>query len=302
MKNTLSIGYFADGPWSHTAFDLIIKDETIDIKFICVRNDTNDTVLKDLSEKFKVPYLKHHNINSDLFLETLRKYDCELFVSMSFNQIFKEAIISLPKFGIINCHAGKLPFYRGRNILNWALINDEKEFGITVHYVDTGIDTGDIVLQNNYEITDEDNYKTLLERAYVGCATTLYKAINKFKSPQGMTVIKQSSIHPVGFYCSARQIGDENINWNESSRDIFNFVRALCLPGPQARGFIGDQEVTINKAEEVEQAICYKNIVGAVVGITEGGFLVKTADSVIKILDYHSEVKIVIGTRFNILK
>ena len=50
-------------------------------------------------------------------------------------RFFKNKILSLPKFGIINCHAGKLPFYRGRNILNWVLINDENEFGITVHYV-----------------------------------------------------------------------------------------------------------------------------------------------------------------------
>jgi methionyl-tRNA formyltransferase len=65
---------------------------------------------------------------------------------MSFNQIFKSEIINLPRLKTINCHAGKLPFYRSRNILNWVLINDEKEFGITVHYVDEGIDTGDIIL------------------------------------------------------------------------------------------------------------------------------------------------------------
>lgn len=71
---------------------------------------------------------------------------------------------------MINCHAGKSPLYRGRNILNRALINDEKEFGITVHYVDEGIDTGDIILQRVYEITDEENYATLLDRAhtYIG--------------------------------------------------------------------------------------------------------------------------------------
>ena len=73
---------------------------------------------------------------------------------MSFNQIFRKDIINLTPIGIINCHAGKLPFYRGRNILNWVLINDEKEFGITVHFVDEGIDTGDIILQKTFPITD----------------------------------------------------------------------------------------------------------------------------------------------------
>ena len=65
--------------------------------------------------------------------------------------------LNLPKLKTINCHAGKLPFYRGRNILNWALINDEKKFGITVHYVDEKIDCGDIILQRIFKITDKDN-------------------------------------------------------------------------------------------------------------------------------------------------
>ena len=64
---------------------------------------------------------------------------------MSFNQILKKKIINLPHLKTINCHAGKLPFYRGRNVLNRVLINDENEFGITIHYIDEGIDTGDIV-------------------------------------------------------------------------------------------------------------------------------------------------------------
>ena len=63
----------------------------------------------------------------------------------------------------------KLPFYKGRNILNWVLINDEKEFGITVHYVDEGIDTGDIILQETFPIIDSDDYSTLLDKAYEEC-------------------------------------------------------------------------------------------------------------------------------------
>ena len=117
---------------------------------------------------------------------------------MSFNQIFKTEIINLPKLKTINCHAGKLPFYRGRNILNWALINDEKEFGITVHYIDEGIDTGDIVLQRTYPISDEDNYSTLLQVSYVECANILYDAIVMFKK-ENVDGIKQKDIHPIGF-------------------------------------------------------------------------------------------------------
>ena len=295
----LNIGYFADGPWSHTAFEYLINDNEIKISFICVRFDTKDEILKNYCLNHSIDYLKYENINSEDFFNKVKEYNCELFVSMSFNQIFKTEIINLPKYKTINCHAGKLPFYRGRNILNWALINDEKEFGITVHYIDEGIDTGDIILQRNHEISDLDNYNTLLERSYVECANILYDAVVLFK--RGPVKGKsQNNIHPVGFYCSQRKIGDEIIQWNQTSREIFNFSRAICKPGPMSRAFINGIEMKINAIVEVEGAPKYKCIVGAVLNKSKDGFLVKTSDSFVKVIDYKYDGKFNVGDRFEI--
>lgn len=170
------------------------------------------------------------NINSAEFIGKMRGYGVDLFVSMSFNQIFKAEMINLPRLKTINCHVGKLPFYRGRNILNGALIKDEKEFGITAHYVDEGIDTGDIILQETYPITDRDDYGTLLERAYAGCADVLYDAVKMVQGGKAHAV-KQDTIDRVGMYCGMRKPGDEIICWNHTSREIFNFMRALYKPG-----------------------------------------------------------------------
>lgn len=146
---------------------------------------------------------------------------------------------------------------RGRNILNGVLINDEKEFGITVHYIDEGIDTGDIILQETYQITDEDNYDTLLTRAYDGCADVLYRAINMIQYGKA-NPIKQRDIDPIGMYCGMRIPGDEGIDWNQTSREIFNFIRALCMPGPQAMSWINGRKIRINKARMVSGACVYK--------------------------------------------
>ena len=169
--------------------------------------------------------------------------------------------------------------------MNWVLINDEKEFGITVHYVDKGIDTGDIILQRVYEITDEDDYATLLERAYVGCAGLLYDAIKMIQS-DGVRIIRQADIDQVGMYCGRRCAGDEIIDWNQSSREVFNFVRAICKPGPQATSFIRGEKILINKVRMVEGARSYKNTVGQVVGKSENGFYVKTWDTVVEVIEY----------------
>ncbi|WP_075590621.1 methionyl-tRNA formyltransferase [Labilibacter marinus] len=299
INKILKVGYFADGPWSHKAFEKLIKDTSIEIKFIVPRNDTADLTLKNAASKNNIPYIIGHNINSNEFYQLVAKYNCDLFISMSYNQIFKRRILELPKLRTINCHAGKLPYYRGRNILNWVLINDEKEFGITVHYVDEGIDTGDIILQRTYPITDNDTYKTLLEKSYTECAQILYDSV-KLVQENKINLIKQNDIHPVGFYCGIRGNGDEIINWQHNSRDIFNFIRAICTPGPMAQCYLKGQQIKINKARLIENAPIYKNRVGQVVGKTELGYIVKTLDSTIEIQEVVSNSKIKIGDKFDL--
>jgi methionyl-tRNA formyltransferase len=300
-KKNLQIGYFADGPWAHQALDKILKDNTIRVKFIVPRYDTKDETLQKIAEKNKIDYFKTRNVNSAEFIQKVNVYDCDLFVSMSFNQIFKTEIINIPKLKIINCHAGKLPYYRGRNILNWVLINDEKEFGITVHFVDSGIDTGDILLQEDFPISDMDNYATLLEKAYTGCANILYKALTNIQRGV-INTINQDSINPFGLYCGMRKEGDEQINWNQNSRNLFNFVRAICNPGPMATTYLDSDEIKINRAVYFKNAPKYIGIPGQVLVKTKLGFLVKTKDSYIEIQEVYSNRKIRVGDRFSVCK
>lgn len=295
----MKIGYFADGLWSHLALEKILKRNEVEIAFICVRNDSTDSVLPKMAEELKVPCLRHPKINSDDFIDMISAFNCDIYVSMSFDQIFKKRILeSVPK-GIINCHAGKLPFYRGRNVLNWVLINDEKEFGITVHHVDEGIDTGDIILQKVFPITDEDDYSTLLEKAYAGCADLLDQALALIVAGDCKR-IKQESIHPVGTYCGKRSNGDEVINWHQSSRDLFNFVRAICDPGPQARTTFRGDVVKINRIVFIKDAPGYKGTPGQILGKTSFGWLVKTLDSFVEIREVTvaGDVKIRVGEKF----
>jgi len=294
--NKIKIGYFADGPWSHQAFDRLANDPSVEISFVVPRKGSRDKALIQLAREHQIPCHENVLINSPEFLEQAAGYGCDLFVSMSFNQIFREPLLNIPKWGSINCHAGKLPFYRGRNILNWALINDEKEFGITVHHIDTGIDTGDIISQQTYPIRDSDTYRTLLERSYTYCADLLHESIKKIQDGTD-TRIRQSEIHPVGFYCGMRGEGDEIIDWNQSSRHLFNFIRAVCDPAPKATTFFKGQTVRINKAKMIPDAPAYIGIPGQVVGTTSDGFVVKTQDTTLELLEIDSPVPLKTGDR-----
>jgi methionyl-tRNA formyltransferase len=291
----IKIGYFADGPWSYKAFERMIKDHTIEIAFIVPRYDTVDTILKKYATVNNIDYFLLKNVNDIESLSKINKYKCDLLVSMSFNQIFKSEIINLTPLKIINCHAGKLPFYRGRNVINWVLINGDKEFGITVHYVDEGVDTGDIILQKVFPITKIDTYKTLLAVAFEECANILYDSI-KIIQMNNVNKIIQSTIHPVGMYCGRRGPGDEIVNWNDTSRNIYNFIRAICRPGPRATTYLEGDIIHINNSRFINEAPNYIGKNGQVLAKTKDGFIIKTQDSFIEILEI--EGKIIVGKTF----
>lgn len=294
----MKIGYFADGPWSHRALEKIASNEEFNVVFIVARFDNPDPILRIKAADMGIPFLVEKDINSDSFLQELRNMNCDIYVSMSFNQIFKNGIMSIADKGIINCHAGKLPFYRGRNILNWVLINDEDHFGVTVHYVDQGIDTGDIISQETFPISDDDDYASLLSRAHEYCADVLYSALLSLANGTAKRVIQQD-IHPVGFYCSQRKVGDEALDWNQPSREVFNFVRAISAPGPKARTYLDADEISINKVELVADAPDYKGVPGAVIGVENDSFYVKTATSFVRVVEWTSHRRIKIGDRLS---
>lgn len=296
----MRIGYFGDGVWAHLAIEKLSADDRFEIAYIVPRHDKQDPVLKKWATKLGVPFLLLEDINSSESLSILSKYETDLNISMSFNQILGKDILAIASEGFINCHAGQLPFYRGRNILTWALINDERKFGVTVHYVDEGIDTGDIILQEISEITDKDDYRSLLERASVICSRILFEAVCLIHSGE-VERKSQGEIHPVGFYCTRRKPGDEVIDWHSSSRQLFNFVRALSSPGPVARTHLGEKEFFIETVEEILGAPDYMGISGSVVAKQDGCPIVKTGDSTVRItkLQNGSLKEIKVGARFS---
>lgn len=281
----MKIGYFADGPWSHEALKKIILDKRFKIVFIVPRFETQDPVLKEWADQLVVDYLPFQDVNSPDAIKKFSSYDADLYVSMSFNQILKKSILGLPTLGVINCHAGALPFYRGRNVLNWALINDEKEFGVTVHYIDEGIDTGDIIRQKKLPISDQDNYATIINAATEECAQLLYLALVDIET-DSINRIKQNDIHLVGSYFGQRRNGDEWIDWNWTSRRIFNFVRAITIPGPCARTILGKTTMLITEVSLIKDAPEYISTSGEIIGKYNDGYIVKTGDTSLIITKY----------------
>jgi methionyl-tRNA formyltransferase len=278
----MKIGFFGDGPWAERALLPLAEDPRYTIVFVTVRASRPDKKLISLAESRGIPVLCPASVNSDESLAAIGKFAADLHVSMSYDQILREKVLSLPAHGTLNCHAGALPFYRGRNPLTWAIINGEAEFGVTVHWVDLGIDTGDIVVQIKVPILPSDTYATLLSSAEDLCADALVNAVSDVYEKKDQR-IAQATIDPVGMYCCRRREGDEEIDWTSGTTQIERFIRALVPPGPGARTTWKDAPYAILSAETIHQAKPYIGAAGEVIGRDNGGILVKSGDTFVRL-------------------
>ena len=278
----LRLAYFGDGPWSHEALvTLAARQDYFEIVFVTPRFDYQDPELCRLARERGLDVRLFENVNSADALEEIHACNIDVVVSMSFNQIFRAPFLALPRLGTVNCHAGALPRYRGRNILNWALINGETEFGVTAHFVDTGIDTGDILHHEMVPIPKGAKYGDLLELAYEACPRVLIAALDKLHdgtaSPQPQAELG------TGFYCGRRGPGDEWIDWTWSAERIVNFVRAIAPPGPGAVTALGSQLVEVHDASFDPDSPSYLCTEGEVVGCDDLGVWVKASDRVVRL-------------------
>ena len=138
--------------------------------------------LKELSKKYNFKILKVENINSEKIRALIKDLNPDLIISMFFNQILKKAIINLPKKGCINIHPAFLPDYKGVSPIFWALSNNEKNIGVTVHYINKGIDTGEIISQEKINVLEDDSEKSLFFKSVEVGSRLLLKTISDIES------------------------------------------------------------------------------------------------------------------------
>jgi len=164
------------------------------------------------------------------FLARLGDLHPDVIVVAAFGQILPPVVLRMPKYGCINVHASLLPGYRGAAPIHRVIMNGEKETGITIMFMDEGLDTGDILLQESIPITDGDTAGTLHDRLARLGAGMLVKALDSLE--QG-TLNRTPQDHAKATYAPVLTRQDELIQWTAGARHIFNQVRGLS-PWPGA--------------------------------------------------------------------
>lgn len=121
--------------------------------------------ISKLAESNKIPYHFLNNINANSTLEIIHSYKPDIILSIAAPQIFKEKILRYPKYGCFNIHSSMLPKYRGVNALFWALCNNEKNTGVTLHKMNESFDAGPIIIQKEFPIQKNDSLNDLYYKA-----------------------------------------------------------------------------------------------------------------------------------------
>jgi methionyl-tRNA formyltransferase len=237
--------------------------------------------VKKLALERGIKILQPLNIKEPLFLDELSNLIPEIIVVVAYGKILPTQILKLPSHGCINVHASLLPKYRGAAPIQWAIINGEKKTGITTMLMDEGLDTGDILLQEETEISDDDNTETLSKRLAGIGALVLMKTI------QGL---KNGSIQPtpqVGSpsYAPSFKKNDGRITWSKTAVEIFNFIRGM-YPWPCAYCYLNKERIKITAARVLEGS----GLPGRIEKVGEE-FIVGTGDGLILIIELQPEGK-----------
>src|SRR6185312_15736346 len=190
------------------------------------------TAVKKYAVEHNLPVLQPEKLKNEEFVNQLKGLNPDLIVVVAFRML-PEVVWKLPKMGTINLHASLLPQYRGAAPINWAIINGEKETGVTTFFINQVIDNGDILLQEKISISEMDNAGSIHDKLMNVGSALLVKTVDAISNQ----TIKSSSQQNISanLLKPAPKIFREDchINWNNNAEQVHNFIRGLS-PYPAA--------------------------------------------------------------------
>lgn len=214
--------------------------------------------------------------------ETIRDVGPDLIMSVYYRRIIPESIFSLARRGAFNIHPSLLPYYRGPVPTMWAIENGEKEFGITIHKIDKGIDTGSIAYQEKYPILDDDTGYSLYVRAMELGASMLARNFTNLINGQ-VELRRQQGI---GSYYGKYK-GKGIINWAQPAERIRDFIRARAKPFNPAQSPLLNSYVFVNRASAIRSEDYPAQPPGRILEVQQdGAIIVSCAEGCLRLDDY----------------
>lgn len=222
-------------------------------------------------------------VRDEEFVETLRAYNPDVIVVVAFGQIIPLSILKMPKFGCVNIHGSLLPKYRGAAPIQWAVLDGEKETGITTILMDEGIDTGDILLKKTIKIDTDETSGSLFDKLMALGAETILETLDELEKGN-LTPTKQGESPTAYAKMLTKAMG--LIDFTRSAKELDCFVRGMD-PWPSAYTLLSGKTLKLWKVRAVEGS----GKAGSVIDIGKESFTIACGEGAIEVLEVQLEGK-----------
>ncbi|MHA7863443.1 methionyl-tRNA formyltransferase [Flagellimonas marinaquae] len=268
---------------------LTLRDLCADQNLIFVMTDRRSTdIIEYCSQKRLECYVGNpRNGQVSRFVE---KKDIDVLISVNYQFLIEPELINLPKKHAFNLHGSLLPKYRGRTPHVWAIINGEKETGITAHLIDEGCDTGKIIEQIKIPIHRTDTGASILQK-FNNEYPRLVRSVLRQIETETLNPIPQDNSK--GTYYGKRTPEDGMINWDWSKERIYNWIRAQAPPYPGAFTFLNGKKITIRSSSFSDLGFHYKD---------KNGILLSTNPLTVKTCNGTLEIELLNSDDFSLME
>lgn len=243
------------------------------------------TPVKERALELGIPVYQPVRVRDQEFLDILQRIAPEVIVVVAFGQIVPKALLEIPKYGCINIHASLLPKYRGAAPIQWAIIDGERETGITTMMMDEGLDTGDMLEKAVVEIGPEETGGSLHDKLREAGGRLIVSTLEKLEAGT-LTRTKQTDEGTCYAKKLTKTLGD--IDWTMDAAAIERLVRALN-PWPSAYTSLNGKTLKLWKAEVLEEE--HEGQCGQIIEAAKDRLLVKTGTGTLAVRELQLEGK-----------
>jgi len=244
--------------------------------------------VKVAATELGLPVVQYDDVNSDEALKGLREAEIDALVVVAFGQILSSELLDLPSRGCVNLHASLLPRYRGTAPINWAIVDGEKETGVTTMFMAPKVDAGEIILQRKTEIPDDETAGSLSERLASIGADLLVETLDLVERGEAPRARQDASLST---YARKLKRSDGEIDWSQPTRKVLDRIRGMT-PWPGAYTWYGGKILRVERAEAGGTS---GGRPGEVVALDGEALEVATADGSVRLLDLCPEGKSSMG-------
>lgn len=217
-----------------------------------------------------------------------KKY--EIGICVGFMEIINKEILNIPELGILNLHCGRLPYYRGRAPISRTIMDGNKVLTMTIHKMDEGVDSGDILLEEEIQVKSNDDVNTLYEKCCKKSSEAVMKAIEKIYSENNPDNAYKKQDLSLKQKPNKKISDDERrIDWNKCIESIYNKIRALTIPYPCAYGIYSDAKYYFIKSKVLKGITDKSRKPGEIMLVDKNYIVIVCKDGLLKITDIQKE-------------